>query len=290
MKLKRALSLLLAILLITALFAGCSAKAPASGNAGSAGDSFSSESAKPETGLDGSTVLNPGVADDRKLIRTIAMNAETENMDELLSLISLRIKEMGGYVESREIYSGSAYENHRSRYATLTIRIPAKSLDTFVSHVEGASNITSVSEDAEDVTLDYVATESHLKVLKAEEERLLKFLSEAKSVSEMLEIEKRLTQVRAELESVTSQLNAYDNLVSYGTVHLRISEVKQYTVVEEEDPTLWERIGDGFMTSLKSLGNILEGLLVFFVSAIPFLIIPAIIAVVIVIVVRKKKK
>ena len=290
MKLKRALSLLLAILLITTLFVGCNAKAPTSGNAGSAGDSFNNEVPKPETGLDGSTVLNPGVADDRKLIRTISMNAETENMDELLSLISLRIKELGGYVESREIYSGSAYESYHSRYATLTIRIPAKSLDTFVSHVEGASNITSVSEDAEDVTLDYVATESHLKVLKAEEERLLKFLSEAKSVSEMLEIEKRLTQVRAELESVTSQLNAYDNLVSYGTVHLRISEVKQYTVVEEEDPTLWERIGDGFMTSLKSLGNILEGLLVFFVSAIPFLIIPAIIAVVIVIVVRKKKK
>lgn len=290
MKLKRALSLLLAILLITALFAGCSAKAPASGNAGSAGDSFNNESAKPEAGLEDSTVLDPGVADDRKLIRTISMNAETEDMDALLSLLSSRIKELGGYVERREIQSGSAYESHRSRYATLTIRIPAKALDTFVSHVEGASNITSVSEDAEDVTLDYVATESRLKVLKAEEERLLQFLSEAKNVSEMLEIEKRLTQVRAELESVTSQLNAYDNLVSYGTVHLRISEVKQYTVVEEEDPTLWERIGDGFMNSLKALGTILEGLLVFFVSAIPFLIIPAIIVVVIVIVVRKKRR
>lgn len=290
MKLKRALSLLLAILLITALFAGCSAKAPASGNAGSAGDSFNNESAKPEAGLEDSTVLDPGVADDRKLIRTISMNAETEDMDALLSLLSSRIKELGGYVERREIQSGSAYESHRSRYATLTIRIPAKALDTFVSHVEGASNITSVSEDAEDVTLDYVATESRLKVLKAEEERLLQFLSEAKNVSEMLEIEKRLTQVRAELESVTSQLNAYDNLVSYGTVHLRISEVKQYTVVEEEDPTLWERIGDGFMNSLKALGTILEGLLVFFVSAIPFLIIPAIITVVIVIVVRKKRR
>lgn len=290
MKLKRALSLLLAILLITALFAGCSAKAPASGNAGSAGDSFNNEAPKPEAGLEDSTVLDPGVADDRKLIRTISMNAETEDMDALLSLLSSRIKELGGYVERREIQSGSAYESHRSRYATLTIRIPAKAMDTFASHVEGASNITSVSEDAEDVTLDYVATESRLKVLKAEEERLLQFLSEAKNVSEMLEIEKRLTQVRAELESVTSQLNTYDNLVSYGTVHLRISEVKQYTVVEEEDPTLWERIGDGFMNSLKALGTILEGLLVFFVSAIPFLIIPAIIAVVIVIVVRKKRK
>ena len=73
-------------------------------------------------------------------------------------------------------------------------------------------------------------------------------------------------------------------------MHLQISEVKQYTVVEEEDPTLWQRIGDGFMTSLKALGAILEGLLVFFISAIPFLIIPGVILTVVLLIIRKKKR
>lgn len=292
MKLKRILALTLSILLLTTLFAGC-AKAPASGNMGAADSWYEGESAKPEGSLNSSTTLNPGVADDRKLIRTVSLTTETEDMDALLTEISRRITELGGYVESREVYTGSSYNSSRNRYATMTLRIPAKNLDAFVSHVEGVSNVVSASETAEDVTMQYVATESHLKVLQAEEERLLQFLSEAKNVSEMLEIEQRLTDVRAELESVTRQMNTYENLVSYGTIKLRVDEVKQYTVVEPEEPNLWQRIGTGFVSSLKSVGSILENLLVFFISAIPFLVIPGIILAIILIAVRradKKKK
>ena len=290
MKLKRILALTLSILLLITLFAGCAAKAPSRGDVAAPGDHLNSGSAKPEGSLSSGTTLNPGVADDRKLIRTVSMTTETEDMDTLLTGISQRITELGGYVESREVYTGSAYETYSSRSATMTLRIPAKNLDTFISHVDGASNVVSSSETAEDVTMQYVATESHLKVLQAEEERLLKFLSEAKSVSEMLEIEKRLTDVRAELESVTNQLNKYANLVSYGTVKLRINEVKQYTVVEKEEPNLWQRIGTGFVNSVKNVGVILEGLLVFFISALPYLAIPGVIVVIILLAVRKSDK
>jgi hypothetical protein len=291
MKMKRFLTLLLAVMLITALLAGC-AKAPAHNVSPDAG---AMESAKPngEGNLSGSTVLNPGVADDRKLIRTVSLTTETEDMDTLLDQVTLRIAELGGYVESREIYSGSEYASYRSRSATMTVRIPAENLDAFISHVDGASHIISSKETAEDVTMQYVATESHLKVLQAEEERLLKFLAEAKDVSEMLEIEQRLTDVRAELESVTNQLNTYKNLVSYGTVHLSVQEVKQYTEAPEEDPTLWQRIGTGFMNGVKNMGLFLENLLVFAVSAIPYLILPALIAVAILVICRiiiKKRK
>lgn len=289
MKLKRIFALTLSILLLITLMAGCK-NAPASGNMGAADDYHNSGSAKPEGSLNGSTTLNPGVADDRKLIRTVSLTTETEDMDALLSEVSQRITELGGYVESREVYTGSSHNSNRSRYATMTVRIPAKNLDAFISHVDGASNVVSSSETAEDVTMQYVATESHLKVLQAEEERLLKFLSEAKNVSEMLEIEKRLTDVRAELESVTNQLNTYANLVSYGTVNLRVNEVKQYTVVEKEEPNLWQRIGTGFVNSVKNVGVILEGLLVFFISALPYLAIPGVIVVIIIIACRKSIK
>ena len=122
------------------------------------------------------------------------------------------------------------------------------------------------------MTLQYTAAESRLKVLKTEEERLLAFMAEAKSVSEMLEIEKRLTEVQAELEALTSQLKVYDNLVDYGTVNLSINEVEQYTELVTEEPTLWEQIAIGFTASMKNMGNILKSLVVFAISAIPYLI------------------
>lgn len=288
MKRKRILALTMAIMLLTTLIAGC-AKAPSSGNMGAADSLYEGGSVKTESSLNSSTTLNPGVADDRKLIRTVSLTTETEDMDALLTLISQRITELGGYVETREVYAGSSYSSSR-RYATMTVRIPAQNLDAFISNVDGASNVVSSSETAEDVTMQYVATESHLKVLQAEEERLLEFLTGAKDVSEMLEIEKRLTEVRAELESVTNQLNTYANLVSYGTVKLQVNEVKQYTVVEEEEPNLWQRIGTGFVGSLKNVGILLENLLVFLVSALPYLAIPGVVAVIIIIACRKSVK
>lgn len=288
MKRMRILTLLLAILLITTLFAGC-AKAPNKNHVGSAGDYYEGGNQKPESNLSGSTALSPDVADDRKLIRTVNLTAETEDMDVLLSLVAGRIAELGGYVESRDVYNGSQ-NSASNRQATLKIRIPADKMDAFITDVDGASNIVSFAESAEDVTMQYVATESHLKVLQAEEERLLQFLSEAKSVSEMLEIEKRLTDVRAELETVTNQLNTYANLVSYGTVHLRINEVKEYTVVEEEDPTLWQRISSGFVDGVKNVGKILEGLLVVVVSVFPYLVIPGIVVTIVLLAFRKAEK
>lgn len=156
--------------------------------------------------------------------------------------------------------------------------------------VSGVSNIISATETSDDVTLQYVATESRLKVLQAEEERLLEFLSQAENVSEMLEIESRLTEIQAELESVTSQLKVHDNLVDYGTVTLRIDEVKEYTVVEEEEPTLRQKVSAGFSESMKNLGKILEALLVFFVSCLPYLIPVAVIAVAVLLIIKLSRK
>lgn len=212
------------------------------------------------------------MAPNQKLIRKIWLDAETENMDTLLSGINQRIAELGGYVESRNIYNGSQYSGRRYRSGDLTVRIPAERLSEFVAHVEANTNITSNRETTDDVTLNYVATESRLKALQTEEARLLEILAEAKNLSELLELESRLTKVRTELEQVKSQLQVYDNQVNYGTVYLNIREVVEYTVVEEPE-TVWERIGVGFMQSLKDLGEFFTELFVFVVVGLPYLVI-----------------
>jgi hypothetical protein len=262
MKCKKLLALLLVALL---LFAGCSKQTGSS-------DFYNEKpEADPGDGIYDSSSGTSNVVTDRKLIRRISLDAETEDMDPLLTGIDAKVSELGGYVESRNIRSGSSYASYRqSRYATLTIRIPADRLNEFVSHVGDVSNVTSTSETSEDVTLNYVATESRMIALQAEEQRLLTLIDEAANLSELLELEKRLTEVRTELERVTSQLKLYDNLVDYGTVNLSISEVQQFTPTEE--PTFWERISTGFVASVKNLGVILTEFVIFFVCALPYFV------------------
>ena len=140
------------------------------------------------------------------------------------------------------------------------------------------------------MTLQYTDMESRLKVLRTEEERLLAFMEEAKSVSEMLEIEKRLTEVQAQLDSLTSQLKVYDNLVDYGTIYLSVEEVEQYTEVQEKDPTMWQRISTGFVSSVKNVWNFLKGVVVVLIVGLPYLALVAVAGIAVWLIIRRKRK
>lgn len=293
MKMRKLLAAGLLLLLFVGILAGCSAEAP--GEADDRGvydkseNSMAVESAN--TSLSGTQTSSAmEVPQNQKLIRTVYLDAETETMDDLLAAVEQRIGELEGYVENREVYNGSSYNSSRSRYANLTIRIPADRLDEFVNHVSQVSNITSNRESAEDVTLDYVATQSRIVALETEQTRLLELLAKAENMEDLLLIESRLTDVREELERVNSQLRVYDNLVNYATIHLDISEVRQYTVVEEEPETVWERISSGFMKSLKGLGNGITEIFVFLVVALPYLAVIALVGAGIILLLKGRRK
>lgn len=287
---RRLFAILLILSLMAVLFSGCGAnmdEAP-NLNGGMASDNFESNDM-----LSGSGSDSAGTGDvlaDRKLIRKVTMNAETEDMDAFLDDVMARISRLEGYVESRNIQNGSKYSHYRTRTATLVIRIPAESLDSFLQQVSDTTNVVSTVENSDDVTLQYAATESRLNVLRTEEARLLEFLSDAKSVSEMLEIERRLTEVQSEIESITTQLNTYDNLVDYGTVTLTVTEVEVYTEVVEEEPTVWQRIGKQFMANLEGLCNFGEALLVFFIGNSPVMLLLGLVASGVVFFIIRKRK
>lgn len=211
--------------------------------------------------------------ENRKWIITVHLSAETEDLDATLSALEEAITELDGYVEDQSIYNGSAYSSRRYRDADLTIRIPAEDVDGFTENVAGMANVIRREKNLEDITLQYVATESRMTALETEEARLLELLEQAETMADLLEIEERLTDVRYELESVTSQLRLYNNQVEYATIYLSLSEVQEYTPVAE--PTLWERIRDGFRDSLKGLKDGAVDLLVWVITMSPYLVVLA---------------
>ena len=271
MKLRKLTALLMAFAMTALLLTGCGASSK-----GVAMDMAMPEAAPMETPMmdemknsisansaAGGTSAN--VQTGQKLIRKVNIDAETEDLETLLVSLTAQINALGGYIEQQELYNGSAYSSYRSRSANLTIRIPAEKLDSFIGQVKDVSNVVSYNESQDDVTLTYVSTESRIKALETEQERLLELLSKAENMSDLLEIEARLTDVRYELESVKSQLLVLANKVDYATVNLYITQVKEYTEVDEQ--TVWQRISSGFKQNLKNLG---EGIVDFFVWLVTY--------------------
>ena len=293
---KKMTAILVTLCMLAALLAGCggaskstqafdaAAAAPAEAANGAY---YDMESAKSEdgglTGDTDSTVLPEG----RKWIITVNMSAETEDLDALMEALNGKISGLGGYVEDQDSYNGSMYSSRRYRSASLTVRVPAERVDEFTAEMSGIANVVSTNLSREDITLSYVATESRVKALQTEEARLLELMEQAETMADLLEIESRLTDVRYELENRASQLRLYDNQVDYATIYLSIDEVQEYTPVEE--PTVWERISGGFVSSIKGVGNGLLDLLVWVLAKSPYLVILGGVTAGVVVLIKKRK-
>jgi hypothetical protein len=279
MRHKKFLSIFLIAVIAATLFAGCASKEFRNENAGEA-------VAGPADGVyENGSVVSPTIP-DRKLIRRVSMDIQTRNMEEFLCAIDEKVNQLEGYIESSNVKMGA--DSDANRHASLTIRIPVEKTEDFANHISSVSNVTATSESAEDITLNYVAIESRQKALQAEETRLLALIDKAANLSELLQLEKRLTEIRSELETVTSQLKLYDNLVDYSTIQLEISEVKEYTPTEK--PGFWQRIGEGFANSLRNTGKILLELLIFLVCALPYLTPPIVILGIVLLIVKLTKR
>ncbi len=298
---KKLTALFLSFLLTAGLLAGCGGS---SSTAGVMKQEMAAEApaaapmemnAAADTAVTGNGMLteeagstaSAALPENRKWIITVHMDAETEDLDTLLAGLEERITGLKGYVEDQEIYNGSAYSSRRHRSANLTIRIPASDVDLFTAEVAGIANVVSNNLSREDITLHYVATESKVTALKTEESRLLELLAKAETMSDLLEIEARLSDVRYELEQYSSQLRLYDNQVDYATIHLYISEVQEYTPVAEK--TVWERIRDGFRSSISGVGEGIVNFMVWILANSPYLAVWGLILAAAVFLVRKLK-
>ena len=224
----------------------------------------------------------------RKFIIRMDIDAEAQELEPALQTVTDRLTALGGYVEDQYIYNGSLYSGRRYRNASLTLRVPADKLPELIATVEEAGNVVSSSRSTEDVTLQYVDTESRITALKTEQARLLELMEQAETMSDLLEIESRLTEVRGDLERYTSQLKVLSNQVDYATVSLSLSEVQEYTPVAEK--TRWEKITEGFVESIRGVWNLILDVLSFLIIALPYFTVLGLVVWAVVIFIRRLRR
>lgn len=232
---------------------------------------------------------SPRIQDtNRKLIKNVNMEVETEEFDTLLGRVEEKVDSLGGYVESSHAYNGSSYYGSENRYANMTIRIPAEKLDDFLSEVAESSNVISRNDSVTDVTLQYVDMESHKKALIAEQDRLLELMEQVETIEDIITLESRLSEVRYQIESMESQLRTYDNQISYSTIYLNIDEVTKLTPVKEQ--SAWEKISTGFVESLYGVGRGILNFIIRFIINLPYLVVWAVIILIIVLIFKAIRK
>lgn len=229
-----------------------------------------------------------------KIIYSGNARIESVEFDAVLEDIYALIDSVGGFLESSYVtgkdyytsyYGGTAYRN-----ASFTVRIPRDAFRSFTGALESLGNLTYTSYQAQNITSSYFDTESRLETYRTEEKRLLEMLNKAENVEDMLNIEDRLASVRYNIESLTSTLTNWDSKINYSTLYLEVQEVKELTKETPITRTFGEDLVQGVKDSCAWLVRALKDSAIFLVSAIPVLIIPAIVAVVVILAIRSAKR
>ncbi|MBQ9781042.1 MAG: DUF4349 domain-containing protein [Clostridia bacterium] len=299
-KLRNLLILLTALFLISTLIS-CSAQ-----SGGSADRYYPNTSDKSESmggiNSDGTTSSKPesGELYERKIIRTVDMSCETKAFDAATEFILGTLSTYGGYVETSSV-SGTGYrENDRNasaRYATYTLRVPAENLDAYLAALRADEGIRIIKQSSasNEITGTYYDISTRIATLEIERDSLQQMLAgftDYSDIKAMLSVQERLYNVIEEIEALKTQLKIYDNQVDLSTINLSINEVFTYT--EAATPTFGERIGEAFSDSWTNFADNCQDFAVFFVSALPTLLVLGVIAAVVITIVmastRKHRK
>ncbi len=231
----------------------------------------------------GASTAETDTLSDRKLVKNVEMQIETKQFDKFVPSLERAVNDLGGYVESSQLNSPSGATDN-DRRSTVVVRVPAEKLDEFFAAIGDGGTVTYKKESVSDITSNYIDTESRIKALKGEQETLLELLKSATNLSDVLEIQKRLSTVTAELESYQGQLNAYDNQVEFSAVTIDIVEVDREA--SAEDSSFWGEIGTKLGDNLYSIGQAARTFTVWLISSLPYFAIIAAIVIVIVLWIR----
>lgn len=285
-----------------------SAKTSSSADNGVSGSSENADQAGKADNKDNKSKDQSGLTGDEseknekdpaeKLVYTCTVTVETESYRSSIEDIRESIKKCNGFIESEYEYgdaSGYDYssENYeakdtRIKHNKLVIRIPMDRYESFVNGMSAFGNVTEKNQDVVNITKTYQDTETRIKALKTQENRLLEMMKKAETISDMITVEDRLTDVQSELEYYQNDLNTMDNKVNYGTVELSLHQVKRFT--ESPEVSFSQKIKNRFEDGINAVAGFFRGLALMIVFLAPILLLITVIVIIVIWVIRRNKK
>ena len=219
-----------------------------------------------------------------KIIYSADATVETTEFDQCLVNLDKLLAANGGFVESSSVNGSNYYDSSRGkvsrRTASYTLRIPSANFGGMMDALSTLGNVPYTHMYTENVTAQYYDVEARMKAYQKQEERLLEMMELAETVEDIITIEDKLTDVRYRIDSFQSSLNNWDRRVAYSTLNITVKEVQVYTPQTVTKISYGQELWRAFTGSLKNAGQFFKDLLVFLVSAIPTLVILAVLVLV----------
>jgi len=181
----------------------------------------------------------------RKIIKDGSAEIETIEFDKTLNNLYEMLIKNNGFVESQSL-QGSRVNSSSLRYASIVIRVPSKVFDETMFNLPSLGTVFNQRTQGTDITDQYTDTESRVRNLKVQEDRILELITKAEKIEEIVSLEGRLSELRYQIESLENSLKNFDRLLDYSRITLSISEVVKVTDQKPVPKTISERLSQAF--------------------------------------------
>ena len=206
-----------------------------------------SEAPLPDLAPDG------GAADllGRRIIRTGSMEVEVESVANALERVSAIATAAGGFVADSSFFGRGEQQS-----AQMTLRVPAEQFEVVLNELRAiAVEVTSILTSAQDVTGELTDLDSQLRNLSAVEAQYLDLLQRAGNVGEILLVQDRLNQTRAQIDRTEGRIQLLGRLSDLATLSVTLRPVPAPPVEISGGGPL-AAAGEAWEASLRTLSAI----------------------------------
>jgi len=168
----------------------------------------------------------------RLLVKTADLELEAEDPEAAVDRITVIVESFGGYIARLSI------SGHERKSASMIVKVPEKFFYDALNEIRKVGRVIREDVDVRDVTEQHIDLEARLRNLRAEEEWLLAAVDKAKTVQDLIMLEKELWRVRGEIERIEAQLKNLERMTSYSTISIWIRMPEE----PKPAPSPWPKI------------------------------------------------
>jgi len=193
----------------------------------------------------------------RKIIQNANLDLEVSDVDQTFYSIKGISAEFDGFIADSYIY-----ESYGTKSGYVVLRVPKANFNAALERAKMFGTVKNERVTSDDITEQYTDLSARLNSLKASENRMLVLLDRAENVSQILEIEKELANLRERIESLEGSIRYLDSRMEMSTITVNIREPQGITAQFNLNEVL-SNSANGFIGSTIFIIEFIGGILPF---------------------------
>ena len=212
---------------------------------------------------------------ERKIIRNAQLTVEHDAPAEAARRIASIAESRGGFVvtsESRQL--GGHGGGKPSEVVTVELRVPSAGFDAVIAEILNAGGqVVEERKTGQDVTEEYIDLEARIRTQKELEAQFLVIMKSANKVSDALEVQTELSNVRTEIERLEGRRRFLENQTSLSTIKVTLRPPAPLVSTTGFSHSVRSAFGDG-IDAAAAIILVLIRVLIALVPVLLFILLP----------------